>query len=170
MNYVLQKDNYREIVKFVVLANDLHLDWISIDTLIIHAASRGLTLNEAEQKEAIVLLLEAKSKAKIVHKIDHTISLISSSSNNLSRREYLKNRWCQTVQNQLEIRSNGAVIPCCMAIEMANVNISLKKLSIKRIWNEYKKFRKDLREGRFHSFCYDRCNYALPVKKMTSLQ
>jgi MoaA/NifB/PqqE/SkfB family radical SAM enzyme len=170
MNYVLQKDNYREIVKFVVLANDLHLDSIRFDTLITCEPSKGLSLNEAEQKEAIALLLKAKSKANIIHNIDHTIHLISNLSNNLSRGEELKNQWCPIVQNQLEIRSNGMVIPCCMALEMANVNISIKKLSIKRIWNEYKTFRKDLKEGRFRSFCYDRCNYDLPIRRATSLR
>jgi MoaA/NifB/PqqE/SkfB family radical SAM enzyme len=165
MNFVVQKDNYRDIVKFVMLANELHLDSVSLDSLIVCNASRDLTLDEAMREEGVALLLEAKAKAKIPHNIDHTITLLDDARTRVARRDSLKNRWCPIVQYQLEIRSNGIVLPCCMATQIADHEMSIKKCSLAEIWNRYEKFRQDLKKGYFRSFCYDRCNYLLPVRR-----
>ena len=122
-------------------------------------------LNSSELEEARSLLKEGKTKAKISHNIDHALKLLESYKEQPSRYEYLKSRWCPLVNDQLEVRSNGIVIPCCMAMEVADSEMNIVKTDIRQIWRKFHKFRKDLKKGIFYPFCYERCNYALPTRQ-----
>ena len=168
MHFVVQKDNYSDIFNFVQLANELNVDGVSFDTLIVSDHSKKLMLNSYEKKKAIDLFYKAKKEIQCSHNIDQTIKLMESYDKEYSRYEYLKNRWCPVVQKTLEIRSNGIGIPCCMAFGVAKRELNIKRASTKQIWNAYKSFRGDLKRGNFYSFCFERCNYEMPLKRINA--
>lgn len=87
----------------------------------------------------------------------------------VSRREYLKNRYCPFVQRTLEIRGNGDVVPCCM-VQSSTTLPNIKNYTLQEIWHGYSEFRRDMLIGRFHDFCYTRCNYDLPIRFLGNLK
>jgi hypothetical protein len=102
------------------------------------------------------------SEARI--SIDWVQSLLAESEQAGSRSEYVEDKYCSLVQHQLEVRSNGMVIPCCMAQSLGTPEIMITKGSVKEIWDAYGDFRDELRQGKFRSFCVDKCNYRLPER------
>jgi MoaA/NifB/PqqE/SkfB family radical SAM enzyme len=167
-HFVIQKFNYFELIEYFELAHSLGVDKAMLDTLIVSDSNKYLLLSDAENKEVLHLLAKAEEIAQVDNNIEKIIKIIKSNMytpENISRREYLKDKYCDLVQTQLEIRSNGIVVPCCMAHELAGTSTSIKQKNIKLIWKESESFRKDLSQGRFYSFCINRCNYEMPVRK-----
>ncbi len=164
LHFVIQKDNYREILDLAMLADNIGVDRISFDTLIVNSVSGALALDADERKEAVKLLLEAGDRTTTWCDIKGAVGLLEYSRENMPRDEYLKGRWCNYVQDMMEIKADGSVLPCCMAFDIADRKTNIKDLQVKRAWDEYARFRKELKKGRFYSFCRDRCNYPLPLK------
>ncbi len=166
--FVIQKDNYFDIVNFFDLANSLGVDFVQFDTLIANEASRNLLLSSSERDEAESLLRVANGKAGIPNNIEHAINLLGTDMYNLgkySRANYLMDKWCPLVQFSLEVQTDGIVFPCCFAKGSGIKKYNIATDNIKKIWQSYAYFRKDLKKGKFYPFCISRCNYQLPARK-----
>jgi len=168
LHFVIQKFNYFEVLEYFKLANSLGVDKAMLDTLIVSDSNKYLLLSDSENQEVLQLLQKAKKISRVDNNIENVLKLIKYdmyTSEDTSRREYLTDKYCAIVQSQLEVRSNGLVIPCCMAHDLANPSLNIKSKDIKMIWKEYEGFRKNLARGKFYSFCISRCNYQMPLRK-----
>jgi wyosine [tRNA(Phe)-imidazoG37] synthetase (radical SAM superfamily) len=162
LHFVIQKSNFKDIQNFINLSNNLKIDFISFDNL-IYDSPKNLKLNKSEIKQLEKILNKVKKETKIENNIDQIIKKLNQG--HVKRdKSYYKNRYCQIVQSNLDISSEGVSVPCCMAYG-EGISKNLKDKDMKTIWKEFAPFRKELKQGKFKKFCYEKCNYPLEKKK-----
>jgi len=162
--FVIQKGNFSEVIKFAQLAESLKVDEIEFDSLI--PTNRSLLLKPTEKKRVINNLTRLRSKLHIQNNIDDVLEMFSTHplwSNDGKNKDYFKDKSCQIVQSNVDIGSDGNVVPCCIAYGYYKYS-NIREKSLGQIWNEGQKFRQELRMGKFRSFCYKMCNYKLAKK------
>lgn len=158
LHFVIQKSNFVDIENFIHLAQQMEVDQISFDTL-IYSSPQGCLLTDQEINWT-QRMLKKNLKIKIKNNIAEVIKLLGQGNKRRNRRSFA-HRYCQIVQSNLEISSEGIVVPCCMAYGCENMRQSLKDLSLLQIWRKGREFRKQLKKGKFAPFCYEKCNYEL---------
>lgn len=161
LHFVIQKSNFKDIENFVELSEKLKIDFISLDNL-IYDSPKHLKLDKKETKQLEKILNKVKKQTKIENNIDQIIKKIKQ-GNVKRKKSYFKDRYCQIVQSNLDISSEGVSVPCCMAYG-EGISKNLKEKDLKTIWKEFAPFRKDLKQGKFKKFCYEKCNYPLEKK------
>ena len=158
LHFVLQKTNYLDINNFLKLAQDLEVDFVSFDTL-IHNSKKSLLLSDKETAEVIHNLKIRQHDFLLSNNIKELLFKLKINSSKKSKA-YFANRYCQVVQDSIDIDSEGNVVPCCMAYgESISKNLSGSSLS--KIWKKNYSFRRQLKKGQFADFCYEKCNYSL---------
>jgi len=164
MLFVIQRNNVSEVIKFARLAQSLKVDEIEFDSLI--PTNLSLMLKPNQRKNVIRDLIKLKSVLKIQHNINDVLEMFSQHplwSNDGKNKDYHKDKFCQIVQSNVDIGSDGNVVPCCIAYGYYKYS-NIREKSLERIWKDGRKFRNELLMGKFRSFCYKMCNYKLAKK------
>lgn len=162
--FVIQKDNYYELKKFVRMAETIRVDRIEFIALI--PLNSALVLNSKQIHQVISDLREIKEYIQVENNIDYVLEMFSlhhlwSGINH--DKDYFKGKYCDTVQSGFEMACDGTVVPCCFANGKFDY-LNIRSKSLLQIWKEYRKFRMDLINGKFYPFCYSLCVYKLPIK------
>lgn len=162
--FVIQRDNYSDITRFVRLAQKLGVDEIQFDSLV--PINKSLVLTPRQRATTVRLLRVSKKICTIRNNIAQAIDLYAHHPawNEKKRSSsYFTGRYCELVQNNIDITSDGKVSPCCFA-PMIRVGHSLRSHSIQEVWKDLRSFRTELRHGKFRTFCLAACNYDLPKR------
>lgn len=161
MLFVIQKDNVKDIVSFVNLAESLGVNEIEFD-YIIPMNTRVITSKEQERVIYKKLRIVEK-KATIKNNASWAIKMLLTYPRSGKYRKYFDDKYCINVQSNLDIQSNGLTVPCClMPLDLPYTNV--RKQSIQEIWRSYRVFRDTLKNGTFCDFCYEMCNQDLPKR------
>lgn len=158
LHFVIQKPNFKDIDNFIKLAEKLNIDFISFDNLIYDSPEK-LKLTKQENQALAKILILAQKHTKIDNNIEQILKKIKQ-GHTKRKKSYFADKYCQIVQENLDISSEGVTVPCCMAYG-EKISKNLKEKDLKTIWQEFSQFRTELRKGQFKDFCYKKCNYPL---------
>ncbi len=164
--FVIQSDNAQEIFSFAQLAQKLKVDEIEYDSLI--PLNNKINLTNVQKENVIAQLKKLKSQKSIRNNIEQVINMYSIHprwNTNHKSDNYFKDKYCQIVQFNIDISSNGTIFPCCLAFEGIQ-NYNIRDKSLKEIWKLYKPFREKLKQGKFYPFCIKLCNYKLEKRQI----
>lgn len=159
INFVLDKENVKELVPMVKLVRNLHINhinivslqnWISVESKHQDRRKEILQRTIKEDRNVEYDLKEARKLAK-----SFNIYLDFSDSNNQKGR-------CFWYKKGLYISWNGYVTPCCIRPNYEEFNFgNVFKRKISDIWNspKYVNFRQQLNVGEVPAVCKG-CSYA----------
>jgi len=161
LHYVIQKPNFKDIENFINLSEKLKIDFINFDNL-IYDSPEELKLNKKESLQLEKILKKSLKKTNIENNIPEILKKIKQ-GNIKRKKSYFKNKYCQIVQSNIDISSEGNSVPCCMAYG-EGISKNIKGRTLTEVWKEFSPFRKKLKHGEFEKFCYEKCNYRLRDK------
>lgn len=163
--FVIQKDNFFEIKKFVKLAEKLKVDFIEFD-YVLGFTSKRLLLTEKEIKQVTKDLKSVKTSIK--NNIAEVLYLFLKHplwNSKIKYKDYFSNRYCHIIQENLEIGSDGNAVLCCLSYDFFQpMKLNINKYSVKTIWEKLEKWRNRIGNGKFENFCYENCNYYLKCR------
>jgi MoaA/NifB/PqqE/SkfB family radical SAM enzyme len=177
LTFVIQKLNYREIVAFVRFCIQMHINSINFIPLAPHDLTlinkvNNLALTNTERLKTLEYLRLARKLAQTVPSfhtnIDTVIEMYETHpSFNMakSNKSYWGVKYCDVVQNSIDVGADGEVEPCCYGRQIGfGFKFNVRKQNIKDIWNskQYKEFRNNLHMGKFPSQCSYFCTFLLP--------
>lgn len=160
--FVIQKSNYHEKFLFTKLMEKIGIDGIEFDSLLLFVP-QNLILTDKDRNHVIKTLNKLQDSVTIKNNIKTVLRMLQEHPNwgaSVSKRSYFQSRYCHIVQSNVDIFSNGAVLPCCLTPVNSKI-LNIKEYSLKEIWNEYRPLRVDLKSGNFKRYCYSMCNYDL---------
>jgi MoaA/NifB/PqqE/SkfB family radical SAM enzyme len=160
--FVIQHDNVMDIYSFIKQAIRLKVDEIEFDSLIPFTPKK-LLLTHKDKNVVMTILQDLQKKLTIKNNIDQALCMFALHdkwNNNIHSRNYFKDKYCQMVQTNLDINSDGTIFPCCLYPRQKH-SYNIRKSSVKEAWKYYRLFRKQLASGKFYDFCYQWCNYDL---------
>lgn len=178
-SFVIQKGNYEEIVPFAELAASMKASDIYYNPLIPYDLSLKIpspfALDAKEKLLALKYLKEAEERMKKYStrtNINYVLPIYQRHPNyNLDNpdQSYWATKYCDRVQQTMDIMSNGNVLPCGFGFELRedfDLKMSVKKGEITSFWNSavYRQFRKRLRRGDFYPACKKYCTFFLASK------
>jgi len=159
--YVIQKNNENDIISFVKLTETLKVDSVEFDSLL---PINPITFLKPRQSKGVVASLkEAQKIIHIEHNIPHALHMYAQHplwDKTNRTADYFKDKYCDTVQVNVDISCGGDVVPCCLAygtIKYGNV----RDKPLPELWKQFRSFRREMAEGKFQPFCYKLCNYEL---------
>jgi MoaA/NifB/PqqE/SkfB family radical SAM enzyme len=165
--FVMQKGNMNDVIPFAKLAQSLKVDGIEFDQVLVNKKSLHLLATYAQRKQLVSDLHLLEKTIYIPHNIPYVLSMLESHpawGNELRTKNYFHDKYCQYVQSNIEIGSDGSVFPCCFSFgEIKAPNI--RSTPFKQIWKQMRPFRLSLFKGNFLPFCYKYCSHDLEKKR-----
>ncbi len=169
--FVIQKLNFREIKRFVALAQKLAVDEIEFDNLMPVVSN---TLLEKNQIKSVIKDLQRVvqfstipnnalaviRRYKTLYQNNHSIK---KNGVTLSKKRFIGKK-CPYVSDSVFINSYGDVQACCL---LSNKIGNIREKAFSKIWTSklYKKVRWNLNRGLFYPDCFKKCSFELMDKK-----
>ncbi len=154
INFVLLKENIKNIVKFIKYIDSLGVDSINGDI----ALPLGSNKNKKERKIDEKIIEKTKKELKnldtrVSLNIEHVIDFLNYGWNNPKKN---RRKVCFYPWYYPSITWDGYLIPCCYVCDNEIVFGNVLKDGFMNVWNgeKIKRFRKELAEKRF-GFCKD---------------
>lgn len=165
LHYVIQKANFEYINTIFDLAKKIDVDEISFDYVLAFDKNRDkLVLSNKELNSLKRKIKTISKKTEICrNNLDRILEMMSIHpfwKNLISNNSYLDHHKCTIINNILHVLSDGTCIPCCLA-DKKFFNLNIKDKDIGTIWRKYRKYRRDISNGRYMSFCKKYCNYKI---------
>lgn len=166
--FVIQKVNYKKIMDFAFLAEELGVDKIEFDNLIPNVAETILTSGEiiAVQKDlrkVAQFCRISNNGFEVAKRYDKLYEQpISDDLPVLLSRNRFSGKRCKFVLNSMFITNEGDVWPCCfLHRKMGNI----RNASIAKIWSSFqnKELRQRISGGQFEQECFEVCPNELRV-------
>lgn len=168
--FVIQKENFKDIENFSLLAEKLKANSIEYDNLI--PLVKKTLLNQKEMYRSIFLLEKVARKCRITNNAREQIQKFKTlyKLNKNNSKNYIKlakkrfyNKKCRVTHESLLITAVGDVYPCCLLMSKDKKLGNIRNNTIHDIWNtpKYKKIRERLDNGIFFLDCYKNCSYSL---------
>lgn len=161
--FVIQRENYRELSQMLDFAKEAKTSTVSFSYVIPYNPETALSENELEELFVIVedcLNREYPFSHNLQGFYDKIVSIVSVCEGRGEDRDYeIPGTMCLAGFFVTNVTTDGFIRPCCFSDEyMGNI----KEESFKKIWNspKYRKFRKELKKGKFRDYCYsNRCSF-----------
>lgn len=158
--FVIQRENYRELFQMLDFSKDAKANVVSFSYVIPYNLDTSLSKKEVEELLGIIEKYRDKEYSfnhNLINFYDKIVS-IREGGEKEDRAYEISGSMCLAGWFVTNVTTDGLVRPCCFSDEyMGNI----KEESFKKIWNSprYRKFRRDLKRGRFRDYCYDnRCS------------
>ncbi len=158
--FVIQRENYRELSQMLDFSKEVKANTVSFSYVIPYNPKTALSERDIEELLGIVES-RLNKKYPFSHNLpsfyDKIVSIREGGGE--EERDYeIPGSRCLAGWFVTNVTTDGFVRPCCFSDEyMGNI----KEESFKEIWNgpKYKRFRKDLKKGKFRDYCYsNRCS------------
>lgn len=152
INFVLQKDNYKELIDFCIMIDryGLKVSLIPVSQKLAAQPYLEETFEEYDPKILRPVIQEAMKIGNITTDINFFDSIYSKMDTDKRKIK------CLAPYIGLLVFANSDVYPC------GNLNVSCGKLEpgtkLSTIYDEYKPMRKEIRTGN-HEFCNKECTY-----------
>jgi len=168
--FVIQKENFKDIENFSLLAEKMRVHSIEYDNL-IPLVNKTL-LSQKEIYRSMFLLEKVARNCRIannareqIQKFKELYELNKTVSKNhvkLSNKRF-HNKECRVTHESLIITAGGDVYSCCLLMSKDKKLGNIRNNNIHDIWNtsKYKNIRKRLENGKFFPDCYKNCSYFL---------
>lgn len=139
---VLQKANYRELVRLAEEAAELRLDNLEFVSLGINPASAGLALSPEEGEEATRQVVGADAIMRAVGKGTNAAAFLGRPRETEWTRRVFQSMPCYIGQFFCRVNANGEVNPCCGCSRVVG---SVTGQSFAQIWRSetYRLFRRE---------------------------